>query len=185
MKLILDNDELLLGRSHLTLKKNNYIKKYYPTCQVEPGTALFRDNHERIKFATGLMKVAHPELYVGEEETYNFYCVTQNYIDYILSVEYSYSHNVKSYLQLLEKLGYEYSKRDMQHYNLIYRKRDQKPFCIDWEDYVTLSSIEDAYNWYKNELTGLKWLDQYNITKQEATDIFEKEWEKCSKELFG
>jgi len=167
MKLILEGGENLLGRSHLIINRNYlYVEKHYFT----------KDFIEDVKFATRLMKMAQPELFVSEESRDNCYVVTQQYIDHKPVNLKGYSENISNYLTLIDSLGYDWSKRDLQHYNIIYQTSDNKPYLIDWDDYVTLGSKQDAYDWYKSELTGLKWLDLYNITEQEATSIFEKEW---------
>lgn len=167
MKITLEEGENLLGRSHLIVNKDNlYVEKHYFT----------KDFIDDVKFATRLMKISQPELFVLEETREDCYVVTQRYIDHNPVNLKSYSENISNYLTLIESLGYDWSKRDLQHYNIIYQTSDNKPYLIDWDDYVTLGSKQDAYNWYKSELTGLKWLDLYNITEQEATSIFEKEW---------
>jgi hypothetical protein len=176
MYLILDHDEKLIGRSHIILKQGKFIKKYYPMCHVE--TAEGGDIHfvESVKKTTSLMKLVHPDLYVGEETTDDFYCVTQNFIDYNPCKNFGYTHNIRCYLKLIEKLGYDYSKRDLQYYNLLYRKSDDKPFCIDWDAYATFKDEETAYKHYKTELVSYKWQRYYNTSAEDLSVIFEREW---------
>ena len=78
MILQLEEDEQLIGRSHLILKKGNYIKKYYPNFFVlaakgDVNRYNFYINH--IKKSTYFMKIVHPDLYVSDETDNNFYCV--------------------------------------------------------------------------------------------------------------
>ena len=176
MQLILDNDEKLIGRSHIILRQKNYIKKYYPIDHVTVATGGDSTLLKNIKRANWLMKIVHPDLYVKEEVDNNFYCVTQNFIEHKPCNKFGYTHNIKSYLQLVDKLGYDYSKRDLQYYNLLYRKSDDKPFCIDWDSMKILYSEEDAYNYYMDELVSLKWLSFYNISREDALNVFNKEW---------
>jgi hypothetical protein len=169
MKIILEHDEELLGRSHCIIRKgNDYVQKYYYTDQ-------FLDD---VKFATKLMKMAEPALYVSEETVDDYYIVTQNYIEHRPYNDKPYITNIANYLGLVDSLGWDYSKRDLQHYNIIYYNNDEKkPFIIDWDDYVKLGSKEVAYIWYKKELTSLKWQVEHNLTKEDAENIFDKEWQ--------
>lgn len=176
MHLILEEDEKLIGRSHIILKQGNFIKKYYPMSQVI--TALGGDPQfvKGVKKTTPFMKLVHPDLYVSEETTDDFYCVTQNFIEHKPGKEFGYAHNIRCYLNIIYKLGYDYAKRDMQWYNLLYRKSDDKPFCIDWDAYQILNSEEEAYNYYKSELMSSKWFEQYDMSYSHALEIFNKEW---------
>ena len=176
MYLILDSDEKLIGRSHIILKQGNFIKKYYPMCHVI--TAEGGDTHfvKNVKQSTSFMKLVHPDLFVSEETTNDFYCVTQNFIEHKPCKDFGYTHNIRCYLKLIEKLGYDYSKRDLQYYNLLYRKSDDKPFCIDWDAYVTFKNEETAYKHYKTELVSYKWQRYYNTSEEDLNIIFEREW---------
>lgn len=166
MKVILEKGETLIGRSHLILNKNClYVEKHY----------LSKEFINDVKFATKLMKLSQEELFVSEDMREDCYVVTQQYIPHVISRK-GYREDISNYLKLIDTLKYDWSKRDLQHYNLIYRSKDDKPFLIDWDDYVTLGSKQKAYNWYKRELTGHKWLKLYDITQQEANNIFDKEW---------
>lgn len=184
MILQLDSDEMLIGRSHLILKHGNYIKKYYPRSHIDTDNG-FNSQVEKdtwwlnhVKESTKFMKLVHPDLYVSEEQDDNFYCVTQNFIDNNDARGYGYRHNIRCYLNIINTLGYDYAKRDMQWYNLLYRKQDDKPFCIDWDAYQVLQSEEEAYHYYKSELTSDKWFEQYPMSYHYATEIFNKEWNR-------
>lgn len=183
MQLHLESDEYLIGRSHLILKQGSYIKKYYPMNQTDFGTGLqARDgNHtwwiKHVMESTQYMKLVHPDLYVSEHEDANFYCVTQNFIESNDTLLYGYRHNIRCYLDIINTLGYDYAKRDMQWYNLLYRKQDDKPFCIDWDAYQVLQSEEDAYQYYKSELVSDKWFENYQMSYDDALDIFNEEWD--------
>jgi hypothetical protein len=167
LRIILEEGESLLGRSHLVVNRDNlYVEKHY----------FFQDSIEDVKFATRLMKIAQPDLFVSEETRADCYVVTQRHINHYPVNLKGYHENISNYLTLVESLGYDWSKRDLQHYNIIYQTGSNKPYLIDWDDYITLGSREAAYGWYKSELTGLKWLERYNITLQAANSIFEEEW---------
>lgn len=172
----LEQDEELIGRSHLIIKKGEYIKKFYPTVHNELFDTWWL-NH--VKDTTKLFKLVHPDLFVSEEEDENFYCVTQHFIENTNCTIYGYEHNVHSYLtNLINVLGYDYTKRDLQWYNLFYRKSDDKPFCIDWDAHEELRSEQEAYNYYKSELTGSKWQWRYNMSREDAESTFDKLWKK-------
>jgi len=176
MYLILEDDEKLIGRSHVILKQGKFIKKYYPMSHVvtaEGGDPYFLTH---VKKATSFMKLVHPDLYVSEETTDDFYCVTQNFIEHKPCKDFGYTHNIRCYLKLIEKLGYDYSKRDLQVYNLLYRNEDDKPFCIDWDAFISFENEEDAYNHYKSELVSNKWQFYYNTPAEDLNIIFEREW---------
>ena len=179
MILQLEEGEQLIGRSHLILKKGNYIKKYYPNFFVlaakgDVNRHNFYINH--IEKSTYFMKIVHPDLYVSDETDNNFYCVTQNYIDHNDAEKYGYVDNINVYLNIVNTLGYDYAKRDMQCYNILYRKSDDKPFCIDWDSHIELKSKQHAYHYYKEELTSPKWQEAYDISILEMKDIFDREW---------
>ena len=179
MILYLEEDEQLIGRSHLILKKGNHIKKYYPNFFVlaaEGDVNRFNFYRNHIKKSTYFMKLVHPDLYVSDETESNFYCVTQNYIDSNDADKYGYVDNINAYLNIINTLGYNYAKRDMQYYNLLYRKVDNKPFCIDWDAHIELKSEEHAYDFYKEELTSPKWQQKYDISKLDMDNIFDREW---------
>lgn len=176
MRLELEQNEQLIGRSHLIIKSDSYIKKFYPTVHNGLFDLCWLN---QVKSTTRLFKLVHPDLFVSEEEDENFYCVTQNFIEHNECTIYGYEHNVHNYLtNLIDALGYDYTKRDLQWYNLIYRKHDDKPFCIDWDAYEELRSEEEAYKYYKSELTGSKWQWRHNISQEDAESTFNKLWKK-------
>ena len=173
MRLELNHNEQLIGRSHLILKSGSYIKKYYPLDQTEMFDTWWL-NH--VKQTTKLFKIVHPDLYVSETTDNNFYCVTQNYIEHNESKDYSYQLNISNYLSIINDLGFDYAKRDMQWYNLIYRKEDEKPFCIDWDAHEVLYSEEHAYEYYKSELINDTWKSLFNISDEDAESTFNTLW---------
>ena len=59
---------------------------------------------------------------------------------------------------------------------LLYRKSDDKPFCIDWDAYATFKDEETAYKHYKTELVSYKWQRYYNTSAEDLSAIFEREW---------
>lgn len=170
MILFLDDGETLLGKGCIITLKNNLVTK----CHLRSP---FVDHS--IKKTVSLLKEydAKGELFVSYKQTPMFNEVVLNYIDSTSSLEKSYRDNVKVYLNLINVFGFSYSKGDLNHYNLLYRKSDDKPFIIDWDHYIDLEgSEENAYKFYKEELTNRKWRAVYSMSMDQVESIFNEEW---------
>lgn len=169
-----EKNEHLLGRSRAIVKQNNIVKKYY----------WGKDHWDSTKRSVNLMKVFYgdEDFFITEKENEYQYEVHIRYIPHIESKFKSYRENIRNYLELVEIFGLVQTKKDLQWYNLIYRRGDDKPFLLDWDDYIKFKSDKHAYEYYKAELTQKDWWSLYKMTQEEAEEIFEDEWEQvCSR----
>lgn len=170
MKYSFDDNEVLLGRSRAIVKQGDIVKKYYWA----------KDHWDSTKLSVKLMKMFYIEkdFFIKEINHKDCYEVHTKYIDHHVASYKGYRKNVQDYLCLVESIGLDICKKDLQWYNLIYSKGDAQPYILDWDDYIKFNTDNEAYNFYKGELTQKDWCVYYNKSQEEINEIFEDEWRK-------
>ena len=167
-----DNDRVL-GQASLIVSNDKYVRKHF-----------FRSDdsawYNNIMKAVDMMFLHHGDelLHSVDRSKENMITVCMHYIDHNLSLHRPYAENIENYLKLVDTFGFDRSKRDLQWYNIIYRKEDDEHFLIDWDNFIELKGEEAAYKYYKSQLSSYKWQELYNVSQEDATALFDSLWRK-------
>lgn len=165
-----DGDQVL-GQASIIVLNKPYVKKHF----FRSSEPLWFD---RVIQTIDMMFLHHGDDLFHSLDTSDDRIITlhMHHIDHSLSVDKTYVENISNYLKLVDTFGFEKSKRDLQHYNLIYRKEDDEPFLIDWDSFTEFKNEETAYNYYKSQLCSYKWQELYNMNQDEAEEKFNILW---------
>lgn len=172
MKFIFEDGDFVLGQASIIVLNKPYVKKYFFNSS-EPFW------YGRVKQSIAMMVEHHgDDLFYSLDISNKIITLTMNYIDHKTCDHKSYLENLENYLRLVDTFGFKKSKRDLQHYNLIYRKNDDEPFLIDWDSFTEFENEAAAYEFYKSQLCSYKWKKKYNMNQEEIEQQFNRLWKK-------
>lgn len=170
----------LLNKPSIVIKNGNFVDKIYLLNHVpeyDKKDITVDETVNVILTATKFFQKHHPDLFVSAGwKNPDMFVVRSHYLTQI-EKDRKYEEDVAICFKMINTMGFQYVKRDLGWWNIIYS--DRGAYVLDWDAVVVLDgSKQSAYETYKHELTNQIWQNRFGINKKQAEEKFDLVWNK-------